>query len=104
LEVWRKLAEKQQASGTRRFPITQPLLNELGFTRKDFHDNTRELQVVLDKIQDCRLSWDENKTLSDKCDPPTGQIDYTLVIGREFADAYIAFMDYSKNKTETNSE
>jgi hypothetical protein len=85
-------------------PNYEKFLNELGFIKKDFHDNIKDLHKVLGDI---RLAWEQmTKEFRRKSGPPSATIsdDRTLTIAPDFSDAYTAFVDYRKNRKESDNE
>jgi hypothetical protein len=103
-QVWKILAKKQQENDNQTtFVLNGQLLKDLGFTKEDFHDNIKDLQSILTRLEEFTWHWDRSGPLSSKPGEPSpiaSIVDYTLVLGSQFASARTAFAAYSKAQDE----
>ena len=101
-QVWEILAKKHQEKDNQTtFPLDEEFLNDLGFTKEDFHDNIKDLQGILNRLQEFTWHWDRRGPLSSKPGEPgpiAYIVDYTLIIGSQFSDARTAFVGYSQEQ------
>jgi hypothetical protein len=107
-QVWDVLSKKQRENDNQTtFPLDKKLLNDLGFTKEDFHDNMEDLQCVLSTLHEFTWHWDRRGPLLPEPGEPAPIayiVDGSLVIGPLFSNARTAFAAYSKTQERDNSE
>ncbi len=100
--VWQILAERQRKNyGQTAFPLNAKLLNDLGFTKRNFRHNIKDLKGVVNELQRYGHLWGTKGPLASKGSrpgPTAYLVDCTLVIGPRFADSYTDFVDCSKKQ------
>ena len=101
-QMWEVLAGKHQKKDQPTiFPLDQDFLKELGFTKEDRRDNLRDLQAVLNLLEEFTWHWDRNGPLSSKPGEPSPVayvVGGTLILGPHFHEARTAFVAYAQER------